>query len=486
MNEGNRPPDDPFVDPDDPEALAREQRRREREQRRREREAEAQEREQRQAEKDRKRRDAEEARERRESEQTREQSAAPQPPPAGREPRPRPSTRPALPDRARAAGSGIADRTRAARTRLDESLARRRERHTSPRAGEKAGAGSLVAGNGGRIAAVLVAALVLWFLVALFQPFHGEGSGKVLVQVPKGASVGDVADLLDDRGVVTSGALFEIRVTLGGKRSELYPGNFTMAKGMSYSDAIDVLSTAPEKRTITAVVPEGLSRAQIAPLAEDAGVRGSYLAASKRSKYINTARFGAPHPKDLEGFLFPATYELPARGTAADLVQLQLQAFRDRIPEVDMSYARSKNLTVYDVLTIASMIEREVQVPRERKLVAAVIYNRLRDGQPLGIDATIRFAVGNYLKPLTEPQLATPSPYNTRLNAGLPPGPIGNPGIAAIEAAAHPAKVGYRFYVVKPGSCGEHNFSTNEADFLRDQDAYQRALEAKGSSPTEC
>jgi UPF0755 protein len=170
----------------------------------------------------------------------------------------------------------------------------------------------------------------------------------------------------------------------------------------------------------------------------------------------------------------------------SDLVQLQVQNFRRRIKAVNMKYARSKNLTTYDVLIIASMIEREVQVPRERKLVAAVIYNRLHDGMPLGIDATTRFAVGNYTRPLTNLQLDSPSPYNTRLRAGLPPGPIGNPGLATIEAAAQPAKVDYLFYVVKPGTCGEHNFSSNDAQFARDQAAYQRALEAKGSSPTSC
>ena len=102
---------------------------------------------------------------------------------------------------------------------------------------------------------------------------------------------------------------------------------------------------------------------------------------------------------------------------------------------------------------------------------------------PLGIDATTRFAVGNYTTPLTESQLDSPSPYNTRLTAGLPPGPIGNPGLAAIEAAAHPAKVDYLFYVVKPGTCGEHNFSSNEAQFARDQAAYQQAAGGEGRLP---
>jgi UPF0755 protein len=153
---------------------------------------------------------------------------------------------------------------------------------------------------------------------------------------------------------------------------------------------------------------------------------------------------------------------------------------------VDLGYAKSKNLDVYDVLTIASMIDREVQVPRERELVSAVIYNRLSAGEPLGIDATIRYATGNFDKPLTESELAIDSPYNTRLNAGLPPTPIGNPGLASIKAAAKPAKVDYRFYVVKPGTCGEHVFTASEAEFEQAADRYQEALEAEGGSPTEC
>jgi len=111
----------------------------------------------------------------------------------------------------------------------------------------------------------------------------------------------------------------------------------------------------------------------------------------------------------------------------------------------------------------------------------------LREGMPLGIDATVRFATGNYTEPLTESELAVDSPYNTRLNAGLPPGPIGNPGLASIEAAAHPAKVDYLFYVVEPGSCGKHAFSSTEAEFNADVERYNSAREAAGgNSPDSC
>jgi uncharacterized YceG family protein len=124
---------------------------------------------------------------------------------------------------------------------------------------------------------------------------------------------------------------------------------------------------------------------------------------------------------------------------------------------------------------------------RERPVVAAVIYNRLHARQPLGIDATIRYATGNWSSPLTKSELAIDSPYNTRRNPGLPPGPIGNPGLASIEAAARPARVGYLYYVVKPGTCGEHAFSTTFAQFQQDQRRYDQARQAAGGrSPTRC
>jgi UPF0755 protein len=323
-------------------------------------------------------------------------------------------------------------------------------------------------------------------LVALFQPFAGEGEGEVVVEIPKGASADDVADLLDEEGVVSSGALFRLRLTLAGASDEIQAGTYTLANGMSYSSAIDELTKSPSVRTITVVIPEGYSRDQIDQLASDAGLEGDYKKASANPEGFDPTEYGAPRSAGLEGFLFPATYELKPGSTAEDLVDQQLAAFEENITQVDMDYAKSKNLDVYDVLTIGSMIDREVQVPEERKLVSAVIYNRLSAGEPLGIDATIRYATDNFDKPLTESELAIDSPYNTRLVAGLPPTPIGNPGLESIEAAAKPAKVDYRFYVVKPGTCGEHVFTASEAEFEQAADRYQRALEAEGGSPTEC
>src|SRR5262249_47344323 len=151
-----------------------------------------------------------------------------------------------------------------------------------------------------------------------------------------------------------------------------------------------------------------------------------------------------------------------------ELVAQQLDAFEANFDKIDMSYAKRRNLSRYDVLIIASMIEREAQLARERSLVSAVIYNRLKDGIPLGIDATTRYETNDWTKPPLQSTLDKATPYNTRLKRGLPPTPIGNPGLASIKAAAKPAKKSYLFYVRKPGKSGEHAFSSTNAQFERD------------------
>jgi uncharacterized YceG family protein len=139
------------------------------------------------------------------------------------------------------------------------------------------------------------------------------------------------------------------------------------------------------------------------------------------------------------------------------------------------------------VLIIASIVEKESATRHDDPLVASVIYNRLKDGLPLGMDSTTRYEFNDYSKPLTNSQLAAPSPYNTRLNKGLPPTPISNPGLAALQAAAHPARTNYLYFVVKPCGNGASVFSSSYSQFQADSARYQRARAARGgNSPTKC
>jgi uncharacterized YceG family protein len=319
------------------------------------------------------------------------------------------------------------------------------------------------------------------------------------VTIPKGSSVGEVGDLLEQKGVISGGfvvsgsTLFQARVTLAGKRSDIIAGKFVLAKDMSYGDAIDKLTKEPSPKEttrpgiVTVTIPEGMSRPLTATLVKEDGLKGNYLKATKKSKILDPEKYGGKNVKSLEGFLYPDTWELKTSQPVSKLVQLQLQDFKKHIKKVNMKYANSKNLTIFDVVTIASMIEREAGVPKQRKLVASVIYNRLHEGMTLGIDSTIRFATGNYEKPLTQSQLESSSPYNTRTHAGLPPGPINSPGLAALNAAAHPAKTDYLFYVNNPNSCNELTFAKTEEEFLADAAKYEKAREANGGNePSTC
>jgi UPF0755 protein len=225
------------------------------------------------------------------------------------------------------------------------------------------------------------------------------------------------------------------------------------------------------------VFPEGFTRkemaARVTAVVQIARRERGKRVRLKEQAYLAATANPRPQPTfgakalPLEGFLFPATYDFTARTSSPQLVAAQLKAFRENWRKVNLAYARSKNLTPYDVLTIASMIEKETPAPEERQLVSAVIYNRLHARMPLGIDAALRYGLDiPGTESIHESQLANPTPYNLRQHAGLPPTPIGSPGLASIQAAAHPAKVNYLYFVAKPDK-KHHFFTASASEFER-------------------
>jgi UPF0755 protein len=247
------------------------------------------------------------------------------------------------------------------------------------------------------------------------------------------------------------------------------------AATLAFASAAGSAQRAPV--TLRIVFPEGFSARQMADRVSE--VRKIAIRKRKVTPRLTgvaykaaTARVRAPQPfrrflkrRSLEGFLFPALYAFTKDTPASELVAQQLAAFEGRWSTIDLRHARAKNLNAYDVLTIASMIERETAAAEERRLVSAVIYNRLKKDMPLGIDATLRYGLGiPGTRPLTRKQLATRTPYNTRLFKGLPPTPIGNPGVPSMRAAARPAARNYLYYVRKPNSI-RHFFTASEEEF---------------------
>ncbi len=343
----------------------------------------------------------------------------------------------------------------------------------------------------GRILALVALVLgiaAIWFLVQLFQPFHGSGHGSVIVRIPPRSTSSQIGDLLERDGVISSAFFFELRATLSGQRSDLRSGTYHLKLDMNYSDVLKILTTPPPPVPTTqlTIVP-GRTRVQIDALLRAEGIHGSYLAATRHSPLVNPARYGAPRGTDtLEGFLWPDTYQLVKPVSISKLVNDQLTRFRQEFPKVNLSYARSKHLSAYDVLIIASIIEKEAATTHDLPLVSSVIYNRLKAHMTLGMDSTTRYEFNDYTKPLTQSQLAAHSPYNTRLNTGLPPTPIGNPSLADIEAAAHPASTNYYYFVANPCG-GSSKFSSNYQQFLRDSAYYQNVRAQHGGRlPSHC
>jgi UPF0755 protein len=330
---------------------------------------------------------------------------------------------------------------------------------------------------------LLVALVVLIVLgLALFavdRVLFGDASGPpgapVQVHIPDGSSVERIGDILDSAGVVGNGRVWALKVRLHGDGGGLRAGTYTLRQNERYAVILSSLHAGPAAApTVRLTIPEGHAirdiarqdapRAGISPAAYRKAVRAAHPPPGYHA--TGNERLG------MEGFLFPATYTLTKPVSATRLVSQQLGAFRRQAATVDFARAARKNLTRYDVLIIASMIEREAAFPADRAKIAAVIYNRLHAGMPLGIDATIQYSMGSW-RVLRARDLRVAGRYNTRTHRGLPPTPISNPGLASLRAAAHPAKVPYLYYVAIPGDAKRrHHFSTTYADFQHFQQTH--------------
>ena len=243
-------------------------------------------------------------------------------------------------------------------------------------------------------------------------------------------------------------------------------------------------TVAPPPKPFRVVFPEGFSRDEMAQRVQAVARIAEHKRDRKKVRLAKRTYLLESHPRvlagfgtkkrKLEGFLFPATYDFLNNTTSAQLVQMQLTAFAENWSKVNLAYARKKNLTPYDVLIIASLVEKEALVPDERPKIARVIYNRLHAGMNLGIDATTRYGLHvPGTKSLTESDLASSNPYNTRNPkiTGLPPTPIANPGLASMQAAAHPATGDWLYFVRKP-DLQHHYFTANYNDFINHANAY--------------
>ncbi len=321
--------------------------------------------------------------------------------------------------------------------------------------------------DGGRrtllnLGGLIVVFLACWIVVAVqLAPVNPAGSGAkftVQVTIPSGASSEQIADLLRDKGLARSSQAVIVALMLSGQRHDLKAGVYALSPAMPVEHIIEIIAEG-KTDTVEVVVPEGFTMEQIADRLEskDLTDRFSFVqVAATEGESFDFADGFAP-PRNLEGYLFPLTYNVVKGVAPQKIVQQMLNAF-DR-------YIVRRHPAVHDwsqIVTVASLVEREAKVDSDRPLIASVYYNRLARGMPLQCDATVQYALPKHKARLLYSDLRIDSPYNTYLHRGLPPGPICNPGLLSIEAAIEPAQTDYLFYVAGPG--GVHIFSRTLAE----------------------
>lgn len=336
--------------------------------------------------------------------------------------------------------------------------------------------------KGPLIGILLILLLVLtgvFYIKGLDQPLDSNNKEYFSISIPMGTATQSIGSILEEEGIIKTAERFKWYSKIHGFDGKLEAGDYLLSPSMTLGEIMNLM-TEGRANSVRFTVQEGLTVKQVAEKLENEGLLNAedFLYEMEHGvfdyKYIPFLPEG---PDRLEGFLMPNTYDVAQGSSAHQIIDVMLAQF-DKIYK-DEYYARATELG-YDlnqIVTIASMIEKETRVETEREIVASVIYNRLRQGMPLQIDATVQYALGVWKDRLTFKDLEVVSPYNTYKVSGLPIGPICSPGENSIIAALYPKETDYYYYVLDASMNGSHRFSNDYNTFLKNREDYLRALE---------
>lgn len=296
---------------------------------------------------------------------------------------------------------------------------------------------------------------------------------KKEIEIPSGSSTETIAKILKNNNLIKNEIMFRILAKIEGKEGKLKAGYYKLDTGMEANEILnELIEGGYSKNTITFTIPEGFVISQIANRLQSLNLidKNKFISLTKNTqKFSDDYKFLESIPKDLsmEGYLYPDTYEVYKSDNEETIIKKMLDRFQKVYNEEIKDENLKEDLNVHDIITIASLIEKETKLDKERKLVSAVIYNRLKKGMLLQIDATIQYSLKNRKERLTYNDLEVESQYNTYKEKGLPPGPIGAPGVKSIVAALNPADKNYIYYILKKDSISEHFFTDDYNEFLR-------------------
>jgi UPF0755 protein len=346
----------------------------------------------------------------------------------------------------------------------------RRGRPKKRRRGSKTPAGRLL------LLALLLLGVLCGIYLLLSAVLGGGEEESVTVAVEQGDTLSSVADKLEEAGVIQSSTLFKLETRIQGGETEIKAGEYRFVPGEDSEQILEILSSGESLSAFTITVTEGLTLEQTARVVEkEGGIPAEEFETAAGSTDYGYDFLADPAIRTTEGFLFPKKYEFERGVDAAQIVDRFLRQYLLEKEGLDFAEAQDRfNLTEYELVTVASLVEKESANPEERPLIAAVIYNRIRSGMPLQVDATVQYALGKAKEDLKLEDLDVDSPYNTYKNRGLPPGPISSPSRESIQAALEPAQTNYLYYVLDAN--GEEHFFTDD---------YDEFLEAKDQAENE-
>lgn len=288
--------------------------------------------------------------------------------------------------------------------------------------------------------------IAVWYTMVFLN--RSLPADSVRVVIPRGSSFGDIATLLQDRGVIANALAFRALARVERDDTSVRAGAYAFAPHATAAEILNQLLTGGAQVATWVTIPEGFTARQIAQRLQDEGI-------GKAQAYDRAFR-------GHEGYLFPSTYLIPLAATPAQVTRMFTDQFAKELPADAPRRARSLHVSISQVVTVASLVEREAKIEQDRPVIAGVIYNRLRQGMPLQVDATIEYALPAHKTELSLRDLQIDSPYNSYKHAGLPPTPIANPGLPSLEAALNPAKTDALYYVYCGN--GHHVFAKTLAE----------------------
>ncbi|MGN0659815.1 MAG: endolytic transglycosylase MltG [Emergencia sp.] len=319
------------------------------------------------------------------------------------------------------------------------------------------------------------------YMNSLDTAFDSSRTDTQIITIEAGSTTEDIGQQLEDAGIIEDAGKFKYYSKFKGYDSRYQAGTYALAPSMKLSEIAEIIISG-KTNSMTFTIPEGYTIYQTAEKLSDEGlvdrsVFEDLLVSGKFDDdydFLKKAQSGKNH---LEGYLFPDTYTIEYGADEEAIIRIMLDHFDEVFSDEYESRAEEMGYSINDILTVASIIERECQVDDERAKVASVIYNRLDKGMALQMCSTVQYVLGKQKESLTDADTRIESPYNTYINEGLPPGPIACPGAASIRAALYPEDTDYLYFVVSEKLDGTQNFSSSYDQFLKDKDAYYKALE---------